>query len=204
MHLDIDSTSCIVAEGLVNILHICLRCGVCALKLQSGLLRPTHLKVLSPSLLQQLHAEQQQQEKAAAVVSLLCVKCLLGPPEALPEELLLLLLHTAAAEADTLQPCDVVVCLYTLKRDFQTQQQQVIAVQQELRRKLLQRAAALLPSLLPEELLLLAAAAEEDWPAELLQQAFECMYSAIPFYTPHQLATVSCKRSAVFMCCFLG
>ena len=175
-------------------------------------MRATHLKVLSPSLLQRLQAEQQQQqqETTAAIVSLLSLTCL-PPAFDFPEELLLL--NAAAAAVDTLQPRDIAVCLYALQQQQQQQQpqqqqqQQVMLLRKELKERLLERAALLLPSFPPDELLLFvaAAAAAGDFPTQLLQQGFRCMYTAIPFYRPQQLAAVSVSRIPLSpsVCCLL-
>ena len=129
------------------------------------------------------------------MISLLTLKCLL-PPGSLPDELLLPVLHAAAAAADVLQPREVAVCLYSLRPQEQQQQQQqqtsqmLQQLQQTLRERLMQRGALLVPYFPPEELLLFIASIRNLQP-ELLQQAFGCMYTAVPFYTPQQLATVS-------------
>lgn len=160
------------------------------------MLRPCHLALLTPSLLEGLHAnlqhQHQQQETTAAVISLLTLRCLL-PTGSLPEELLSSVLHAAVALVDVLQPREVAVCLYSLRPQPQEQHQhsQVLRqLQQTLKGKLLQRGTLLLPSFPPEELLLFIASVG-DGQLELLQQAFGCMYTAIPLYTPQQLATVS-------------
>ncbi|XP_026189824.1 uncharacterized protein LOC34621190 [Cyclospora cayetanensis] len=160
----------------------------------ASLLRPAHLKLVTPSLLEDLHAylqqPERQQDAAAAVVSLLTLKCLL-PPGAFPEELLLQLLQVAKATVEALQPRALAVCLYSLQPQ-ERHSQQVSLLQQDLRGCLLHRATLLLPFFPPEELLLLVAALVGISQNPLLQRAFGCMYTAIPFYTPQQLATPLC------------
>lgn len=100
-------------------------------------------------------------------------------------------LHAARDAAVALQPREIAVALYSLRpQTHKGLSSQALLPLQDLRRRLLQQSAFLLPYFLPEDLLVFLASVE-DAPPELMRQAFGFMYTAVSYYTPQQLASVS-------------